>query len=432
MKRIRSFTWILLAAVVGCGGSSSSGSKSATVTGTVIDISNQPVRDAVVTSRYGSVRTSTVGSFYFPNQGTGPVEYTATITRNGARYRGRSTAWNYSNEKTQNVNIVIGLESELGTIRGQVVDRNGDPLQDASVYAYSGAGSSIRTFSDEDGNYQFDDLVGGASYTVLAGGQSYRSDSVNVTLGLNQTRTVDFLLDDPAEPNLQPPSNVGVVSWTSPSDATRGPDRDPYTAIKRLFDPKYRTHKVAPQTRAVPSTLYEVDLFWDEQRFPDLLGYGIYRGRGANGTVEGIDLSADPLAGYYVDLTVQGNTTYSYAVSTISSNFPANPDQTESGLSTRVVAETLGRLNLSNPTLNPLTFRWQGGSGAQEYVVYLFDEFPGVDVTQIWDNEQNRASGTSVVYNGPALSKGTYYYVVVGVANNDESRTVSQVGTLRL
>lgn len=431
MKRFCSFAWIALAVAAGCGGSSSSGSRSATVTGTVVDINNQPVRDALVSSRFGSVRTSSVGTFYFPSQATGAVEYTATITRNGVRYRGRSTSFNYSNEKTQNVNIVVGLESELSTVRGQVVDRNGDPLQDASVYAYNGAGSSTRTFTDENGNYQFDDLVGGADYSVLAGGQGYRSDSIDLKLGLNQTKTVDFILDDPGEPNLQPPQNIGVVTWVSPSDATRGPSGDPYAAIKRLFDPKYQ-QRARAKTRAVPTTLYEVDLFWDEQRFPDLLGYGVYRGRGANGTVEGIDLSPDPLAAYYVDADVQGNSTYSYALTTISANFPDRPDQTESSLSSRVVAETLSRLNLSNPTLSPLTFRWQSGSGATEFVVYLFDEFPGVDVSPIWDTEQNRVSGTSVVYNGPKLGAGTYYYVVVGVANNDESRTVSQIGTIKL
>lgn len=421
--------WIVAVfGLAGCGGSSNV-SKTATVTGTVLDIDNQPVRDAVVSSKFGSTRTSTTGAFYLASQGVGSVEYTAQVVKNGVRYRGRTSSFNYQNEKTQSVNIVVGLESELGTIQGRVDDRNGNPLQDASVYAYNGAGSSARTFTDSNGNYRFVDLVGGVTYTVLAGGQGFRSDSSNVALGLDDSRTANFVLDDPGLPNLQPPSNVFATTWVSPSDSTRKPGvGDPYEAIKKMVDPKYKP-KASKGRALAPATLVETDLEWDEQRFGDLLGYGIYRGNSDTGSVSGIDLLPEPLAAYYVDADLRVKSTYSYALTTISAVFPDDPSQTESDLSSRVVARTLDRLNLSNPTFGPLTFRWSGSSGAETYVVFLFDEFPGIDVTSIWNNGSNRATGTSVVYNGPNLSSGTYYYVVVGFANNDDSRTISQIGS---
>ena len=426
--------WVFsLVAAVGCGGTSSV-VKSSTITGTVLDIDNQPVRDAVVSTRFGSTRTSTTGAYVLPKQADGAVEVSAETTRNGVRYRGKTMSFNFKNEKTQSVNIVVGQEDELGSIRGTVEDRNGDLLQDASVYAYNGAGSSARTFSDSNGNYEFRDLVGGVTYTVLAGGQGFRSDSSQVALGLNDIRTANFVLDNPGTPNLQPPQNAFATTWISPSDATRKPGgNDAYDAIKKLVDPKYKPHKAHNQTRAFGSTLVEVDLEWDEQRFPDLQGYGIYRGAGANGTVAGIDFLPEPLAAFYVDLSVQPKSTYSYALTTISTEYPDFPNESESSLSTRIVAKTLDRLLLSNPTFSPLTFRWANGSGSQDYVVFLFDEFPGIGVTSIWNNAANPATGTSVVYNGNALQSGqTYYYVVVGLANNDDSRTISQIGSFKL
>lgn len=428
MKRLG---WLVLVLVAGCGGEEVS--KTSVMSGTVLDIDNNPVRDAVVSTRYGSTRTSAAGSFSLTAQANGAVEVTATATRNGVRFVGRSTAFNYKNESTQSVNIVVGDEDEAGTIRGNVRDRDGNALQDASVYAYNGAGASLRSFTDSNGDFEFRDLVGGVTYRVLAGGQGYRSDSTQIALGIRDERTVDFVLDDPGLPNLVPPQNIFGITWVSPSDATRRPNGNPYDAIKKLIDPRYgsRRSTVVSKTRAVDGTLAEVDLQWDEQQFDDLLGYGIYRASSANGILDGYDFLPEPLAAYYVDLGTRTNSTYSYAVTTISAAYPDFPDETESDLSDRVVAETLGRLNLSNPTFNPLTFRWQSGSGAESYSVYLFEEFPGIGVDPVWSSA-TRVTGFSKVYDGPQLSAGTYYYIVLGWANNDDSRTISQIGTIKL
>lgn len=427
--RLKRYFWLALTlGIIGCGGTSS-GTRTSTATGTVLDINNQPVRDAIVKSKFGTVRTSTTGAFIMPKQGDGAVEYTAEATRNGVRYRGRTTAFNYKNEKTQSINIIVGQEDELGTVQGQVQDRFGRALQDASVYAYNGAGSSIRTFTDENGNYSFPELVGGANYVVLAGGQGYKSDSATFQLGLGANKNINFVLDEPGNPNLQPPTGVSVTSWVSTSDATRGAEnRNADIRIKKLIDPKYQPTELKANGRATNSTLVEVDLLWNEQRFDDLLGYGIYRGAGSNGAVSGLDLLPEPLAAYYVDLSASPRSTYSYAISTLSNLFPDNPDETESSLSDRVVIKTLDKLTIQPPTTKPLTFHWQAGSGATSYVAFVFDEFPSVDTTPIWDNSANRTSATSVVYGGPSLQSGqTYYCLVVGFANNDDSRTISQI-----
>jgi hypothetical protein len=424
---------LALVVLAGCGGFT--GSTSSVVSGTVVDINNQPIRDARVSSRFGSARTSTTGAFSIPRQGEGEVELVAEVSKSGRLYRGRTQVLNFANSESQSVNIVVAPEDELATLRGIVRDRSGNRLEGASVYAYFGAGSSQRAFTDEDGEYLLRDLVAGADYEVSAGGQGLRSDRTQVVLDRGETRGLDFVCGDPGIPNLDPPQNVGVVTWVSPVDATRRPGGDPAEAVKRLMDParaKRRAFAGKPAASRTPDgdSLVEADLFWDEVRDDDLTGHGIYKAE-SGGSLRGVDFFADPLAGYYVDLDLRRSRSYRYAVTAISSLYP-DFGGTESALSDVVAAETLGSLRLSTPTLRPLTFRWQSGSGADEFVVFLFDEFPGVDVQSVWNNSGNRATGTSYQYDGPTLPRGSYWYIVVGLANSDDSRTISQVGSFQL
>jgi hypothetical protein len=174
-------------------------------------------------------------------------------------------------------------------------------------------------------------------------------------------------------------------------------------------------------------------LAWREQRFPDLAGSGIYRSDRPGDVLDGIDFLPDPLAAYYVDLDLRVGRTYSYAVTTISSKFPDFSNLTESGLSDVVSARTLDRLTALAPTIDPLTFRWRPVTTVDEYFVLLFDEFPGVGVSPFWDNTARAATGTSLRYDGPRLVKGqTYYYVVIGTADERTSRTISQIESLKL
>lgn len=424
---------VLALLVAGCGGFS--GSKTTTVSGTVVDLNDQPIRDARVSSKFGSTRTSTTGAYSLPRQGEGEVEITAQIDKGGRTYRGRTWVLNFKNGTTSSANIIIAPEDELATVRGTVRDRNGNTLKGASVYAFFGAGSSQRAFSNDDGNYVLRDLVAGVDYELYAGGQGLRADRTAITLDIGETRNLNFVVSDPGIPVLDPPQNVLATTWVSPVDATRRPGGDPYEAVKRLIDPAraQRTPGKGTRLRAMTpdgDSYVEADVLWDFVRGDDVTGFGIYRGQ-AGGGLEGIDFFADPLSSYYVDLDLRRSRVYNYAVTTISSLYP-DFSGTESDLSAVVQARTLASLRLSNPTLTPLTFRWQSGSGGQEFVVFLFEEFPSVDVTSIWNNNGNRATGTSARYDGPALARGTYYYVVVGLADNDDSRTISQVGSFQL
>lgn len=433
MKFLYTLFPILALVASGCGGFS--GSKTTTVSGTVVDINDQPVRDAKVSSRFGSTRTSTTGAYSLPRQGEGETEIVAEIDKGGRTYRGRTWVLNFKQGTTSSANIIVAPEDELATLRGNVRDRSGNTLKGASVYAFFGAGSSQRAFTDSKGDYVLRDLVAGVDYEVYAGGQGLRADRTTVNLGIGETRNLNFVVSNPGIPRLDPPQNVFATTWVSPVDATRRPGGDPYEAVKRLLDPGRAQRKAGKGTQLRAMTpdgesYVEADVLWDYVRSDDVTGFGIYRGLDG-GSLQGIDFFADPLSSYYVDLDLRRSRTYQYAVTTISSLYP-DFGGTESPLSAVVQARTLASLRLSNPTLNPLTFRWQSGSGGQQFVVFLFDEFPSVDVSSIWNNNSNRATGTSFRYDGPVLVRGTYYYIVVGLADNDDSRTISQVGTFQL
>lgn len=419
----------LLAATLltGCGGDGRP--RTSTVTGTVVDTNFQPLRDAEVEIEGQRVRTTNTGSFAATNVPNGEIDIIARATVNGTRFRGRTQAFTSENEQENSVNIVVAPESQLGTLTGTVRDRDGFPLRGASVFAYMGTSGSARAFTGNDGRYTLRDLPAGFTLTVSASGRTFRSDQTSVVLNNGQTRNLNFNLGDAGIPNLNPPTNIGHTTWVAPP-----PSRDPENAslawAKSRLDQRDRTTRPQAVTRSLrPDMSVETELFWDEQTFPDKFGVGVYRGNGPTGVLSGIDFFFDPLAPYYVDIGLNPSSTYSYALTTTSALFPEFPDQTESRLSDRVVVRTLDLLRLSNVTSGP-RFNWQAGSGAQEFIVYLFDRFPTAGAQQIWDTEQNPTTGLSQLYTGGSLVPGrTYFYIVLGVANSNNSRTISPIGS---
>lgn len=421
--------FVLLVSLFGLGGCPGGVSTfDSTVTGTVVDANFNPVRDATVTAGGQSTTTTNSGAYVLTNLPDGEVEVRADAIVSGVPYRGRTSILNFIGEQQNSVNVMVGPAATLGQITGTVTDRDGFLLQGASVFAYHGSGSSTRSFTDANGRYTIRDLVPNLSYTVSASGQGYRSDQTAVVLANSETRVRNFVLDNPGLPGLTPPQNIGVTSWVS--HPTSRSERSGLEWAKSNYGDKQINRKFRARSRALrPDMVVEVELFWDQQQFPDLFGFGVYRGIGASGAVTGIDFYFDPLAPYYADIGTEPFSTYSYALTTISAQYPNFSSQTESALSSRVVASTLGLLQ-TNPVGAGTTFSWQGGSGATQYVVYVFDEFPTGSVSAIWDTESSPTSGLSQAYGGPPLVSGnTYHYLVLGIANGAESRTISKVGS---
>ena len=427
----------LAALLAGCGGAT--GPTTSTITGIVLDVDSNPVRDARVWTHDAETRTSSSGTYVLTANRAGELRVRAEIVKDGVTYRGSNWALNFEDEQTQNVNIVVGAVHTLATVRGTVRDKDGFLLENANVFAYNGIGSSVRVFTNINGEYELTELISGFTYTVTASARTYSNDAVDVVLTPLEVRTVNFVLGDPGVPGFDPPTNLDAVTWVSPFDPGRGtnPGQDPYAHFKKKYDPRYRQESfLAGLTRAQgrglgTSILVETDLFWDEFLHPELLGFGIYRAPGATASVNFLDFSSDPMAPFFVDIGINPDSTYSYGVTALATLFPDLPN-TESDLSNIVVVDTLDLLELQNVTFSPLTFRWLSGSGADEYYVFLFDRFPGVEVDWIWDNQGDPAFGTSYQYDGPGLTPGhTYYYLVLGTANGGFSRTISRIGSFQ-
>lgn len=423
MKKI---VWAMvpLAAVAGC--SLAEPVKNSDIAGRVMDVNSVGVRGANVRTLDSSTTSSETGGYYLEANREGEIEVIAEITQDGVPYRGRTVVFAIGGSLRNAQNIIVAPVNQLGVIRGQVRDRSGFPLENASVMAYSGAGSAQRTFTDSSGNYELRDLIGGLSYLVRAGGRGYLSDTASVNAQAGGTRVANLTLNDANITSLPRPENISGIAWTSHYPGTRE-SRSARAWARWQLDGQKEAPEVKATARAT-EPLVEVELSWDEIRFADHLGWGIYRGDGATGSVSSYELFSDSLSAYYFDGNAQTNRVYSYAVSTLSAWYPDFAQTTESGLSDRLVAETLGLLTARPATGSGPNLPWNFASGAERYVVYLFDRYPGVDVSSIWNTEGSTITGNQVTVPNIGLVPGrTYYWLVLGLANGTDSRTISQV-----
>ncbi len=431
MRTIALFSLVLaMMSLIGCGGTSRPTTSS--VTGSVVDADFNPVRGATVRAAGQSTVTSETGAYQLTGLPDQDVEIIAELRDGNTLFRGRTWVYNAEREQQRSANIIMAPESELATLRGTVRDREGFLLRGATVFAYFGTSSSARVFTDDDGQYILRDMVANVNYAVSASGQSFRSDQTNITLSNGENRTINFTLDNPGLPALTPPQNLGITSWVSFPGDNRSQDSSALSWAKNHVD-KGKDRKFAARSRAIRSDMIvEAELFWDGQQFPDLFGFGVYRANGFNGALQALDFYFDPLGPYYQDVGLNPDSSYSYALTTISTLYPDFGNQTESNLSDRVGVYTLNLLRLNGVTgsANSPVFSWQSGSGADEFIVYVFDRYPDLGINSIWSNENNPSTGNSATYNGPTLEPGrTYYYLVLGTYDSFTARTISQVET---
>lgn len=432
MKRYIPAAFLLFSLLAGCGGEGGSvGSSGTQVSGNVTDLNGNAVRNANVflANRTGtSTRTNSTGSYILASVPEGDRVIRAEIVQDGIKYVGENYARVFADERSKSVNITMGRENQVARMNGVVRDRNGALLAGARVFANAGTLSSNMAVTDENGEYEMGGLFGGITYTVNAGGAGFNSDRGTITLNAGENRRVDFQLNSPTDTLLPAPQNLSVVIWTSPQEATRTKKaQDAYEGIKRAYDKK----RAARMTKSIKGKTasgrpIEADLSWNPIRNNALLGYGIYRGTSQNGPTSAIDFLRDPETGFFADSddALREYVNYYYEITALSTSFP-DTNNSESDFSDRYGVRALGDLNTGTVTQNPLTFRWNNVPEAESYIVFVFDRYPGIDVQEIHSQTTN---GTSAVYNGPQLVDGRrYYWVVLGLANNNDSRTISRI-----
>lgn len=417
-------------AAVGCGGS---GTALTQISGVVFDINGEVVRGATIWCNDNQTQSNSGGIYMLSGVGTGQKIVHAEIWKNGTHYTGNNIASVFKNERSKSVNITVVAVSQQAQIHGVVRDRDGFRLAGARIFANMGGLSSQVALSDKDGNYAMGELAAGMSYTLSASGLGFDSDTISANFIAGEDRNIDFLLSDPTDAPIPPPDNLGAVAWTTPFEASRSPqNKEAYDGIKRLFDKRY---VVKPMGRTTTlGSHVEVDLYWDpigSQYLDSLLGFGIYRATTSNGASTVVDFLRDPQAVFYSDVDdfLLPGRAYYYDVTSLNVRYP-DTFNSESNFSNRYGVFTLGdMITLPVTQTGTLRFHWQAAADAEEYMVFLFDRYPGLDVQPLWDNSANPTNSTSLDYTGPALTSGKkYYYAVLGLANSQDSRTLSRIG----
>lgn len=438
---VKSFLFSLVAlsalGLAGCGGVNIGiPNGDGEVSGNLVDVDGNPVREARITADGETAFSNSSGAYVVQNVREGYWLTKAEVTVDGIQYSGETVAQVFEQERTKNINITLTRKSQQGQIHGVVRDRFGNLVQGAHVYAFKvGTGftlSSIMDVTNANGEYNIRTLAAGVTYTINASARGYDSDRDTIAVASGEDRLVNFTLSDPSDPLIGAPENLLAVAWTSPATVARNAQQvSALEAIKQRFDPRRakKTGGNAQHRTTLNGYNVEVDLYWDQpSEIESLLGYGIYRANSSNGVSVPIDFHRDPESTFFADIDDEliELTNYYYEITALNVNYP-NTGNSESDFSNRYGVQTLDELHALSPTQGPLTFRWQNGSGATGYYVYLFDEFPALGSVEIWRNA-TAASGSSVVYNGPALISGRrYYYVVLGLANFDDSRTITEV-----
>lgn len=421
LTRILLLTLGAVLLLVGCEQSKGRGE----VAGSVTDINGEAVRGAsIFVDGRLATESSPIGTFTIRDVKSGLRTITARLTKNGVQYSGWNRVEVFTGERTTSVSIVMGRTSDMGALRGTVRDEFGTPLPGVRVFV-GGPLGSWTNWTDKDGEYRIEGLIGGFQYFVEASGRGYENDNTNVTISAGSTATVNFFLRFSSNESQQAPQNLGAVAWTSPVEPNRSREEMlAYERIKRLIQPQRARHE---QGRDFPDGHHvEIDLFWDFAQQRELLGYGIYRGSSPS-NLQAIDFLRDPLATFYADIDdlLTPNVRYFYAVTRLNTDYPNRPGS-ESPFSNVASAVPLGDLEAQNPTFNPLVFRWQPVFNADEYFVFLFENYPSIEESPMWTSP---ATATNFMfYSGPALTPGRrYYYVVVGSGFSETSFTISQI-----
>jgi len=428
--------FVAVAVILACGGSGDEGRGRGTVAGNVSDLDGNPVRGGLIFAngdRAKSTRTNSTGAFLLLNVREGNSRVSAEITKNGVTYYGENVIAVFANEASKSLNITVGRADQLAKLTGTVRNRFGEPVEGARVFANSGDLSSSMAVTDQNGRYTINALHPNRPYTIQASALGFDSDTDSFTFSIRQERRQDFLLSNPRDVGFNPPNDLSAVAWTSPREVTRSPQvARTHEAIKQMLDPRRaeRAKTRRPLVTALGNWI-EVDLYWSPIVNDSLLGYGIYRGVEAQGQTRGIEFLRDPLAGFFADQDqdLREGRAYFYEITALNVLYP-DTFNSESDFSNRFGVRPIGDVTVRSVSKNPLRFNWNVASGAERYIVYVYDRLPDFGVSPLWPVTQAEfdaatTTGTSLTYTGPNLGSGTKYYFVVALDSRDGNDAVS-------
>jgi len=438
----------------------------ADVTGKITDAQGNGVAGATIVPDSGGTAAVSLGQGgYRLNNLTGNVVHrlTASVQQGNTQYTGSTEVLTEGNFVVSNANIIVSPTTRQARVGGTVRDPSGNPLNGAQVslalptrssQASSGNYSSLIAFTDANGSYTIpnipSDMPSGGAVTISVSIPGAQTQTTTLTSPFQpgDVRNQDFTISGATGAALAAPTLLYVTTATEPTDSQSGraiaahavaSPASVYDQLRRRLCPAYA--RTADRHAAVGKRLaahdigdyaIETDVAFDPPLSGSLLGYYLYRDTQTTVPTENeqyYDFLLDPLANYYTnvsfstktDTTVAG-TQYNFAISALNSNNPP----AQSPLSSVLSITPLGRLILTHPTvgqtyIGSATITWSPATGAQRYVVFVYDQYPTIGVNPITNSPTDPTTALpagSSSYTVTGLGSGQdYYVVVVGVAD---------------
>ena len=426
--------------------------------------------------------TISTGGYRLDNLSAAVHKVSAFVSLSGVQYSGSTQVATTAGNLNSNANILLSPTNQQATVQGYVRDSSGNPVAGASVYAAvpnaasgSSAGnySSLVAFTDSTGFYSIPNIpasLPSGSLSVTASSPTTANGSATISqagITPGSVSTQNFTLAPSANTAADTPVIVGINSFTQPTDGLVGAAlqarlasgaESPYEGLRRRLSPSYAalaSGKHAAVSKKLASRAaggayaVEIDLGFTPPAATDtdLLGYNVYRTTGSvttNPPIEAIsgasadyyDSLIDPLANYYTDLTASSDalsapyaagTQYNFALSALASS--TTNASIETPLSAAYSITPLSALTLTAPTAgqtvtSPITLTWTPVTGATKYYVFIYTQYPSINVQPINSTQTPLPAGTTaatVTLGGT----GTYYAVVVATADETETTTAT-------
>jgi len=394
--------------------------------------------------------TSTVqGTYVFENVPPGDYDIEAVkVLSDGTALYGIIEGIDLAGERVRRVNhnILVGDENAFSTLSGKVTDESGSGVDGAVVSALLVLGdraiASTLAVTDAAGIYRFSSLPPG-TYDVAATASGRDNAALAaMVIAANRDEVLDFELHPiPADATVFPapeldgdpqaityPRAEAIVDAAYLAARERIAQRSAPAggdSRTRALD-ELRDRRRQPGARGIPpvDSFIEIDVYWFAIGQPDLGGYDIYRSTDETYGFRRAAEVGDPNATFAADISpdVGPQIRYYYDMDAFSTD-----GSYLSPVSTPGSAVPLDRLVLSGPVdgstvAGSPTLSWRQVSGAQVYIVMIYDQLPDFDTGSqpvVWESpdlpRETAAINPSDFSNAPTLEPGrTYYWVVVG------------------
>ena len=407
------------------------GDTTGTITGIVKDTNNRPISDATISIEGTKLttQTNTQGQYQLNNVPVGLRTVTASKigSNNKPLYIGQSKKVNVPTGQT--VQVDFKLQSISGRISGVVYGSIPNTVIYKATVTATGEEGTYSTLTDESGRYELDVLAG--TYTVTVTKETFNDANINVTVGVDETKTQDFHLTTGSGGTISNPPNVlswWVTAYTTPSEMDiRSLKIKPSRNGKLEFEPKSLPLLMKNSGDYKSLIVLQVNINISDNT--GVKGVRFYKSDSPNGPftlIDNIIFFSFPLEPYSTGLAFDSDLSITPGVPSKYYTFSFWGDSGESSMQKEPVRTIpLQPCILSSPsngaTVGPTPiFSWNAVPDADRYSINVFETANSSWGNSIWSSWNINASQTSITYGdggypspAPTLVSGkTYGWVV--------------------